>query len=469
MILPVILAGGFGTRLWPLSRSNYPKQFLQLTEDQSLLQSTVSRLQELNIEKPVTICNESNRFLVAEQLRLKDQLGPIILEPTARNTAPAIALAAFWAQEKGDDPLLLVLAADHTIQDTIEFHKTLNSAVPSAMSGKLVTFGIVPTCPHTGYGYIQQGSEIGPGYGYTVAQFVEKPNLETAKDYFNTGSYLWNSGMFLFKASRFLAELKQHRPDIYEACQCAYENRTSDIGFTRIDEQFFESCPSESIDYAVMEHTADAVVFPLDAGWNDIGSWSALWEVHAKDNNGNAAIGDTLIHDSHNCYVHSPHRLITTIGLEDIVVVDTRDAVLIAHKDKVQDVKAIVEQLKDRGRSEFEDHRQIYRPWGNYDSIDSGNRYQVKHITVNPGEKLSVQMHHHRAEHWIIVSGTAKVTIGNEQKLLNENQSSYIPLGVVHALENPGKIPLELIEVQSGPYLGEDDIVRFEDRYGRDC
>ncbi len=469
MILPVILAGGFGTRLWPLSRSNYPKQFLQLTEDQSLLQSTVSRLQELNLEKPVTICNESNRFLVAEQLRLKGQLGPIILEPTARNTAPAIALAAFGAQEQGDDPLLLILAADHTIQDTSEFHKTLNSAVPSAMSGKLVTFGIVPTCPHTGYGYIQQGAEIGPGYGHTVAQFVEKPNLETAKDYFNTGSYLWNSGMFLFKASRFLAELKQHRPDIYEACKCAYEHRTSDIGFTRIDEQLFESCPSESIDYAVMEHTADAVVFPLDVGWNDIGSWSALWEVHAKDNNGNAAIGDTLIHDSHNCYVHSPHRLITTIGLEDIVVVDTRDAVLIAHKDKVQDVKAIVEQLKDRGRSEFEDHRQIYRPWGNYDSIDSGNRYQVKHITVNPGEKLSVQMHHHRAEHWIIVSGTAKVTIGNEQKLLNENQSSYIPLGVVHALENPGKIPLELIEVQSGPYLGEDDIVRFEDRYGRDC
>lgn len=467
MMLPVILAGGSGTRLWPLSRSHYPKQFLRLTEDQTMLQATAARLKGMDIQHPVTICSEANRFFVAEQLRKNDQLGPIILEPVARNTAPAIALAAFAAMEDDQDPLLLILAADHIIQDVAQFQQTLTSAIPSAEKGKMVTFGIVPTCPHTGYGYIQQGDELNGGYGYAVNQYVEKPDLETAQDYLKTGGYLWNSGMFLFKASRYLQELEQLRPDIFGASKAAYEGHTTDLGFTRISEELFALCPDESVDYAVMEHTKDAVVFPLDAGWSDIGSWSSLWEVQNKDIHGNAFIGDALIHDSHNCLVHSQHRLIATIGLEDIVVVDTKDAVLVAHKDKVQDVKDIVSELKTCGRTEFEDHRQIYRPWGNYDSIDHGDRYQVKHITVKPGEKLSVQMHHHRAEHWVIVSGTAKVTIGDQEMLLYENQSSYIPLGVVHALENPGKIPLELIEIQSGPYLGEDDIVRFEDRYGR--
>lgn len=465
MLIPVILAGGSGTRLWPLSRAHYPKQFLALTEEQTMLQATAARLTGMDTGKPIAICNEANRFLVAEQLQENGQLGQIILEPVGRNTAPAIALAALAAQVEEDDPLLLVLAADHVIQDPLTFQHVLNNAIPAAQSGKLVTFGIVPTSPHTGFGYIQQGKKRGDGY--TVSQFVEKPDLATAQDYINTGDYLWNSGIFMFRASRYLTELERQRPEIYNVCQSAFRDSHDDLDFIRINNEIFSQCPNESIDYAIMEQTNDAVVFPLDVGWSDVGSWSTLWDIHAKDDNGNATMGDVLLHDSRNSLIYSEHRLITTIGLDDMVVVDTKDAVLIAKRDKVQDVKAIVEQLKTNGRAEVEYHREVYRPWGNYDPIDHGNRYQVKHITVKPGAKLSVQMHYHRAEHWVVVSGTAKVTIGEKEILLSENQSSYIPLGVVHALENPGKIPLELIEIQSGPYLGEDDIIRFEDRYGR--
>ncbi|UTV30467.1 mannose-1-phosphate guanylyltransferase/mannose-6-phosphate isomerase [Photobacterium atrarenae] len=465
MLIPVILAGGSGTRLWPLSRAHYPKQFLSLTEEKTMLQATIARLADMDTGTPIILCNETNRFLVAEQLREYGQLGQIILEPVSRNTAPAIALAALAAQAEHSDPLLLVLAADHVIQDPLAFQQVLTAAIPAASSGKFVTFGIVPTCPHTGYGYIKQGKPLDDGY--RVSQFVEKPDQATAQDYLNTGGYLWNSGMFMFRASRYLKELAQHRPAIYEVCQAAFQNSREDLDFIRIQNDIFSQCPDESIDYAVMEHTTDSVVFPLDAGWSDIGSWSSLWDIHPKDENGNAVIGDALLHESQNSLVYSEHRLIATIGLDNMVVVDTKDAILIARKDKVQDVKTVVEQLKAHGRAEFESHREVYRPWGNYDSIDHGGRYQVKHITVKPGAKLSLQMHHHRAEHWVVVSGTAKVTLGDQEILLSENQSSYIPLGVVHALENPGKIPLELIEIQSGPYLGEDDIVRFEDRYGR--
>ncbi|GAA5219225.1 mannose-1-phosphate guanylyltransferase/mannose-6-phosphate isomerase [Corallincola platygyrae] len=472
MLVPVIMAGGSGTRLWPLSRALYPKQFLPLTGSCTMLQETISRLGQLNTAEPVTICNEEHRFIVAEQLRTLDNLGTIVLEPLGRNTAPAIALAAnITAHRNGDaDLLLLVLAADHVIQDEAAFTAAVEKAIPLAEQGKLVTFGIVPKSAHTGYGYIKRGDNVDAGYN--VSQFVEKPDAGTAQQYLDSGKYYWNSGMFLFKASRYLDELKTHRPDIAGACEASLKHTEKDLDFVRVDKAEFLKCPEDSIDYAVMEKTSDAVVVPLDAGWNDIGSWSALWEVDEKDENGNASRGDVILYDSKNCLVHGSseqegQRLIATVGLEDIVIVDTKDAVLVAHKDKVQDVKKIVEQLKDDGRSEFQIHREVYRPWGKYDSVDNGERYQVKRITVKPGAKLSVQMHHHRAEHWIVVSGTAKVTNGDKTFLVTENESTYIPVGVVHALENPGKVPLELIEVQSGSYLGEDDIVRFEDLYGR--
>ncbi len=466
-LIPVIMAGGSGTRLWPLSRALYPKQFLPLVGEQTMLQATISRLKGLAISAPLTICNEDHRFIVAEQLRACAALGPIILEPVGRNTAPAIALAAHVAQGQSSDgdPLLLVLAADHVISDSAAFRAAVNAAVPLAEQGKLVTFGIVPTSAHTGYGYIKRGAAHGAGFG--VAQFVEKPDAVTANAYLTSGDYYWNSGMFLFKASRYLHELAQHRPDIAAACQAALAHTSSDLDFVRVDAAAFAACPDDSIDYAVMEKTTDAVVVPLDAGWNDIGSWSALWEVDAKDGNGNAVRGDAIVHDSRNTLIHGGERLIAAVGLDDVVIVDTKDALLVAAKDKVQQVKQVVDQLKAAGRSEFKTHREVYRPWGKYDSIDNGGRYQVKRITVKPGAKLSVQMHHHRAEHWIVVSGTASVTNGDKTILLTENESTYIPVGVVHALENPGKIPLELIEVQSGAYLGEDDIVRFEDKYGR--
>ncbi len=466
MIIPVIMAGGTGSRLWPLSRDLMPKQFLKLDGDTTMLQATVQRLQGLDALAPLVICNEEHRFIAAEQMRQINQLDHnIILEPVGRNTAPAIALAAMTAIKKGQDPLLLVLAADHIISDSEEFRQVVAQASEFAAADNLVTFGIVATGPETGYGYIKRGVE--KSGAYSVQQFVEKPDLETAKSYVSSGEYYWNSGMFIFKASVYLAELKQHRPDIYAACEQAMAEVDPDLDFIRVNKEAFLACPDDSIDYAVMEKTTKAVVVPLNAGWSDVGSWSSLWDVTAKDENNNVHKGDVLSVASKHNYVFAETGLVATVGLENIIVVQTKDAVLVAAKDKVQDVKSIVQQLKGAGRTEHRIHREVYRPWGKYDSIDNGARYQVKRITVKPGEKLSIQMHHHRAEHWIVVSGTANVTVDGKDTLMSENQSIYIPLGAIHALENPGKIPLELIEVQSGSYLGEDDIVRFSDRYGR--
>lgn len=470
MILPVVMAGGSGTRMWPLSRNQFPKQFLTLHGDHSMLQETIFRLSDLDVTAPLVICNEEHRFSVAEQLRLAEiKNSGIILEPVGRNTAPAIALAALQCVKENKDPLMLVLAADHIIKDDQSFVQSVNQAVPFAQSGKLVTFGIVPTAPETGYGYIKRGEGLaGEGnQGYQVDQFVEKPNKEIAQQYLDSGEYYWNSGMFLIKASRFLEELKQFAPDILTACEKAIANTSADFDFVRVDADEFQKCPDDSIDYAVMEQTKDAVVVPMDCGWSDVGSWSALWEVSEKDDNGNAHKGDVISVDSKNNYVYSNDRLVATVGIEDLAIIDTKDAIMVAKQSEVQKVKQVVAELKAQQRSEFKHHREVYRPWGKYDSVDFGERFQVKRITVKPGAKLSVQMHHHRAEHWIVVSGTAKVTNGDKDILLTENQSTYIPVGVIHALENPGKVPLELIEVQSGSYLGEDDIVRFEDRYGR--
>jgi mannose-1-phosphate guanylyltransferase len=465
-IFPAIMCGGSGTRLWPLSRALFPKQFLPLVNDTSMLQDTLLRLPN-KCSEPVFICNEEHRFLVAEQVRqLSQEQSTILLEPEGRNTAPAVALAAINALEKNKDALLLVLAADHVIQDTAAFHNAVEQASIAAEQGKLVTFGIVPTKAETGYGYIKKGCEQVSGT-FNVAQFVEKPNAEVAGKYLASGEYLWNSGMFLFKASRYLEELAKHRGDILENCQLAMKGVEQDLDFLRPNKTDFLACASESIDYAVMEKTDSAVVIPLDAGWSDVGSYSALWEVCLQNEDKNVLKGDVIAQQTTNSYIHSQNKLIATVGVDNLVIIDTPDAVLVANKDKVQEVKQIVEQLKKEQRSEAVLHREAYRPWGKYDSVDSGERFQVKRITVKPGAKLSVQMHHHRAEHWIIVSGTAKVTIDEKAVLLTENQSAYIPVGAVHALENPGKLPLEMIEVQSGSYLGEDDIVRFEDKYGR--
>ena len=390
----------------------------------------------------------------------------ILLEPVGRNTAPAIALAALQAITQEEDPVLLVLAADHLILDVPAFHSSIQMALPLASNGKLVTFGIVPSHPETGYGYMEQGQPLDGG-GFAVNRFVEKPDIATAREYLQKGNYFWNSGMFMFRATRYLEELQRFHPEILAACRTALKEGKQDLYFTRVDSDAFIACPEKSIDYAVMERTSDAVMVPLDAGWSDIGSWSALWDVSTKDSAGNVFKGDVVNLNTCNTYVNADSRLVATLGVEDLVIVETKDAVLVAHKDKVQDVKEIVELLKGKGRLEQMNHREVYRPWGMYDSIDSGHRYQVKRITVQPGAKLSVQMHHHRAEHWIVVSGTAKVTNGETTYFVFENQSSYIPIGQIHALENPGVIPLELIEVQSGSYLGEDDIVRFEDKYGR--
>jgi len=467
MLVPIIMAGGTGSRLWPLSRQLNPKQFLKLCGDNTLLQQTLSRLYGLEMAPPAIICNEAHRFMVAEQLRqLAVTDASILLEPTGRNTAPAIALAALNATLKGEDPVLLVLAADHFIADEKAFQQSVQSAEVLARRNKLVTFGIVPTHAETGYGYIQRGSSL-PQQGFEVARFVEKPDSGTAQDYLDAGDYYWNSGMFMFKASVYLEALREFRPDILDACIRAFEGGSQDMDFVRVDEAAFAECPEESVDYAVMEKTSDAAVIPLDAGWSDIGSWSALWEIGEKDAEGNVCKGDSLAINTRNSLVHAEHKLVATVGVEDLIVVETKDAVLVAHKDHVQDVKKVVEAIKNDGRHEHMNHREVYRPWGVYDSIDNGERYQVKRITVKPGARLSVQMHHHRAEHWIVVSGTAKVTIGEKEFLVTENQSTYIPVGQVHCLENPGVIPLELIEVQSGSYLGEDDIVRLKDQYGR--
>ncbi|PCI70841.1 MAG: mannose-1-phosphate guanylyltransferase/mannose-6-phosphate isomerase [Piscirickettsiaceae bacterium] len=464
-ISPVILSGGSGTRLWPLSRKSRPKQFLAIASDNTMFQDTVLRLDSPIVsENPMVICSDDHRFMVAEQLReLNMTPSAIVLEPIGRNTAPALTIAALMSNP---DALLLVLPSDHIIKDKAAFHQALAIAQPLAGSGQIVTFGIVPTHAETGYGYIE-ASKVGESAHYPISRFVEKPDADTAQQYVDAGNYFWNSGMFMFKASTLLAEMKRFRGDIVSACELALETSVNDMDFTRLDTSSFKQCPSESIDYAVMEKTEHAVVVPLDAGWSDLGSWTSLWESGNKDDNNNIIKGDVLQKASTNCYIHAEHRLVTTLGLDNVIVVETADAVMIANPEHVQDVKALVDQLKAEGRSEAESHREIYRPWGKYDSVDIGERYQVKRITVNPGAKLSVQMHHHRAEHWIVVSGTAKVTIDNVEQLLSENQSTYVPIGSVHSLENPGKVPVEMIEVQSGAYLGEDDIVRFEDLYGR--
>ena len=463
-IVPVILSGGSGTRLWPLSREAYPKQFLPLVGEDTMLQATWKRVASIAGKAPIVVANQEHRFMAAEQLReCNVQPQALILEPIGRNTAPAIAIAALQVLAGDEDALLLVLPSDHVVRDQKAFHLAVTEAATAAETGKLVTFGIVPTAPETGYGYIKATSGEG---ARAVDRFVEKPDLATAESYVASGEYFWNSGMFLFKASRYLQELEKLQPAILAACRNALGKATRDNDFVRLDADAFAASPNDSIDYAVMEKTSDAAVVPLDAGWNDVGSWSALWEVSDKDADGNACHGDVIALDCHNSYAYGT-RLIAMVGLEDVVVVETDDAVFVGHKDRVQDVKTIVTQIKQDGRSEAAAHRKVYRPWGAYDSIDNGERFQVKRITVKPGATLSLQMHHHRAEHWIVVSGTAEVTRGDEVILLTENQSTYIPLGVTHRLKNPGKLPLELIEVQSGSYLGEDDIVRFEDQYGR--
>lgn len=476
-VLPVILAGGSGTRLWPLSRSLYPKQFLPLVDDSTLLQATISRMDglekhEIHGVDPIIICNEEHRFIVAEQCRqMHRSAEAIILEPVGRNTAPAITLAALKASENNNDPILLVLAADHLIGDLESFQQAIAEAAAFANEGELVTFGINADKPETGYGYIKQGESCSAqdrhASGYIIDRFVEKPTEDVAREYVDSNEYLWNSGMFVFKASRYLAEIKKYRPDILDACQSAMNGAKADLDFTRLDAEAFASCPDDSVDYAVMEKTERAVVVPMSAGWSDLGSWSSLWEVQPKDEGGNVTHGDVVLHNAQDCYAYSEDRLISLLGTKNLVVVETKDAILVADKDEVQEVKSIVSKLKAQDREEWKLAREVYRPWGKYDSVDNGVRHQVKRITVNPGAKLSVQMHYHRAEHWIVVSGTAKVTVGDETLIVSENESTYIPVGVVHSLENPGSIPLELIEVQSGSYLGEDDIVRYEDKYGR--
>jgi mannose-1-phosphate guanylyltransferase len=467
IVVPVIMAGGSGTRLWPLSRELYPKQFLPLDGSETMFQATARRLSGLDVEPPLVICNERHRFLVAEQLELMGLLDHnVILEPVGRNTAPAVALAALSATVGGDDPLLLVMAADHMIRDVAAFQAAVRTALPLAASGSLVTLGIVPDKAETGYGYIRRGEVLGEG-AYRVASFVEKPSLGVAEEYLASGDYFWNSGMFLFRAGRYLEELEKYRPDILAACRAALREPSRDMDFIRVNADAFTRCPSQSIDYAVMEKTDAAVVVPLDAGWSDVGAFAALWDVLPQDGEGNVLRGDVLVHDSSNNLVIAESMLVATVGLQNSVVVQTKDAVMVAPRERVGEVKEIVAQIKSAGRTEHELHRQVYRPWGHYDSVESGYRYQVKRISVKTGAKLSVQMHHHRAEHWIVVSGTARVTVDGVEHLLTENHSIYLPVGSVHALENPGRIPLELIEVQVGSYLGEDDIVRMEDRYGR--
>lgn len=476
MIFPVILSGGSGSRLWPVSREHYPKQFLNLhKDDRSLLQEAAQRLN--NVEgtgTPLIVCNEEHRFLVAEQMHqigLKD--ARIILEPCGRNTAPALALAALAAQY--EDAELLVMPADHVIKDEIAFAEAVAKGSELANQGKLVTFGITPNAPQTGYGYIKRGSTLGAGY--QVDAFVEKPDQARAESYLASGDYLWNSGIFLFKASAYLSALRQYAPDILDVCERAYAQRSEDLDFLRVDQEIFAQCRSESIDYAVMEHTAEAAVVPMDPGWSDIGAWDAVHELRASADkvNGNAIHGDVMLHNTHNSLIHSESRLVAAVGVSNLVIVETDDAVLVADRRQAQDTKLIVNALKAAGRKESTSHKRAYRPWGHYHTMVLTDSFQVKEIVVNPGAKLSLQMHHHRAEHWVVVKGTARVTQGEghgdlsnlKSFLLSEDESTYIPLGTVHRLENPGVIPLHLIEVQTGSYLGEDDIVRYNDEYGR--
>jgi len=475
VLIPVVLSGGSGTRLWPLSRELYPKQLLPLVGKGTMLQETLARLRGVDaVGEPVVVCNESHRFLVAEQLRaVNAKSQAIVLEPVGRNTAPAIAVAAMAAvtgksssAKAQDDAILLVLPADHVIRNVEAFQAAIAVGRKAAEQGKLVTFGVVPNKPETGYGYIKRAAGSGPTF--PIERFVEKPDLPTATQYVASKEYFWNSGMFMFRASTVLDELRSLAPQIYEACAQAFTAAKHDLDFTRLPAKEFGACPSDSFDYAVMEKTRHGVVVPLDAGWSDVGSWSALHEAIPGDASDNVSIGDVLVEDSAGCYLQSTSRLVAAVGLKDHVVVETKDAVLVAPKDRVQDVKRLVEQLKKQGRYETSLHREVFRPWGSYDSIDAGERFQVKRLVVKPGAEMSLQLHHHRAEHWVVVSGTARITRGDETFLLEENQSTYIPLGARHRIANPGKIPLQIIEVQSGTYLGEDDIVRFEDRYGRE-
>ncbi len=469
MIVPVILSGGSGTRLWPLSRALRPKQLLSLVSESTMIQDTVSRLNGIDqLAAPIVVCNKEHRFMIAEQMRSID-INPaaIILEPFGKNTAPAVAISAIKTlQIFGDDAVMLVLPADHVIQNTSAFHRAIEAAKQAAMENKLVTFGIVPNSPETGYGYIKAATSndnIKP-----VEQFVEKPDKETAESYIKQGDYFWNSGMFMFKASTYLNELEKFNQEMLSASKTSLEKGSDDLDFIRLDKNSFEKCPSDSIDYAVMEKTDQAVVVPVDIGWNDIGSWTALWEVGQSDERGNVTHGDVCVVDSNNSYIHSETRLVSAVGVSDHVIVETADAVLVAHKDSAQNVKDIVDELKATKREEALVPHKVYRPWGTYECIDCEDRFQAKRIMVKPGARLSLQLHHHRAEHWIIVQGTAKVTCGDKEFIMSENESTYIPLGEKHRLENTGKIPLELIEVQTGSYLGEDDIVRFDDVYGRE-
>ncbi len=462
-VQPVILAGGAGTRLWPLSRQHYAKQYLALTGPGTLLQNTLARLNGIAHSAPLLVCNEDSRFLAAEQLRQCGVQGRILLEPAGRNTAPAIALAALEVQ--AEDPVLLVMPADHRLENHAAFAEAVQAGQALADSGALVTFGITPTHAETGYGYIRAGAA--KGAGLSVEAFVEKPDRATAEGYLATGGYYWNSGIFMFRASQYLAALGQHRPDMLAACQAAFKGRRADLDFLRFDTEAFLACPSDSIDYAVMENAKNIAMLPLSAGWGDIGSWAALWEAGPKDSAGNCLQGDVVSHGSHGNYINAQSRLVAAVGCDDLVIVETKDAVLVVPKARVAELGPLVAQLKAQGRPEVAFHRDVYRPWGSYDKVDEGARYLVKRITVKPGGKLSVQRHFHRAEHWVVVRGTARVTKGDKVFRLSENQSVYIPVGVEHALENPCETPLELIEVQTGAYLSEDDIERIADAYGR--
>ncbi len=466
-LIPVILSGGAGTRLWPLSREMFPKQLLALAGKRTMLQETAARLAGIaGVTAPIIVCNEAHRFTVAEQIReLGAEASGILLEPVGRNTAAAVALAALHAMKQDPSAILIVAPADHVIREARAFQRAAEVAADLAKIGKLVTFGIVAHAPETGYGYIRRGEGEGPAY--PVAQFIEKPSLDVALQFVASGDYYWNSGMFVFKASRYLDELAHFAPDILEASRAAYESAKTDLDFVRIDKAAFEKCRADSIDYAVMEKTRDAVVLPLDAGWSDVGSWASLFDSLPADEEGNVLLGDVLVHDTRDCYVHSTSRLVTAVGMDDHIIVETKDAVLVAPKGRVQDVKELVAKMKKSGRSEPSLHREVFRPWGSYDSLDSGERFQVKRLSVKPGGVLSLQMHHHRAEHWIVVKGTARITCGEKTFLLSENQSTFIPIGATHRIENPGKVALHIVEVQSGSYLGEDDIVRIEDSYGR--
>ena len=469
-LFPVILSGGSGTRLWPMSRAALPKQLLPLAGEHTMVQETVLRVAGVaEIGAPLVVCNNDHRFLIAEQLReiAVTPLG-IFLEPVGRNTAPAAAVAALHLMKQDPDAVMLLLPADHLIRDVAAFHTTVSEGLKAVEAGYLVTFGIVPDVAETGYGYIQRGEPLPGSDARTVARFVEKPGRDTAEAFLASGDYYWNSGMFLFRCAQFLEELERHRPEIRAACEQALAAGGQDLDFCRLGKAAFAACPSDSIDYAVMERTQRAAVVPADIGWNDIGAWSALWDVGEKDAAGNVTRGDVFLDGVRDSLVRAESRMVAAIGVDDLVIVENSDAVLVANRDRAQDVKKVVEHLKSNGRSEHEFHTRVYRPWGWYEGIDAGERFQVKRIMVKPGEKLSLQMHHHRAEHWVVVSGTARVTCDAEVKILSENQSTYIPLGSTHRLDNPGKLPLHLIEVQSGSYLGEDDIVRFEDVYKRD-